>query len=169
VSPSLISQIEMDKSQPSVSTLFAITTALDITIESLFDDQPEQADAQPERAARQRHGGRNPVVHPTERESLTLDSGVVWERLGQVPNTHVDFLLITYLPGSTSSSSGQLMRHSGTEYGHLLKGSLVLTLGFDEYRLSAGDSVSFDSTTPHRYRNDGRKPAVGVWFVLERG
>jgi transcriptional regulator with XRE-family HTH domain len=168
VSPSLISQIEMDKSQPSVSTLFAITTALDITIESLFDEPDDDAVAQVRRAG-QRHRRRHPVVHPTERESLTLDSGVIWERLGQVPNTHVDFLLITYLPGSTSSSSGQLMRHSGTEYGHLLKGSLVLTLGFDEYRLSAGDSVSFDSTTPHRYRNDGRKPAVGVWFVLERG
>jgi quercetin dioxygenase-like cupin family protein len=58
------------------------------------------------------------------------------------------------------------MRHSGTEYGYLLSGSLMLTLGFDEYRLSAGDAVSFDSTTPHGYRNDGLEPAVGVWFVL---
>ena len=38
VSPSLISQIETDKSQPSVSTLYAITTALDITIEELFGE-----------------------------------------------------------------------------------------------------------------------------------
>ena len=93
---------------------------------------------------------------------------MIWERLGQVPNTHVDFLLITYQPGGTSSSSGELMRHSGTEYGYLLKGSLVLTLGFDEYRLAPGDAVSFESTTPHGYRNDGLKPAVGVWWVLER-
>jgi quercetin dioxygenase-like cupin family protein len=85
-----------------------------------------------------------------------------------MPNTHVDFLLITYQPGGTSSSSGELMRHSGTEYGYLLKGSLILTLGFDEYRLAPGDAVSFESTTPHGYRNDGREPAVGVWWVLER-
>jgi transcriptional regulator with XRE-family HTH domain len=189
VSPSLISQIETDKSQPSVSTLYAITTALNITIEELFD-QSDGAVEQPAaissttalqlRAAafdgatrlsqldREDRGVRNPVVRPTERELLTLDSGVTWERLGQVPNTHVDFLLITYRPGSTSSSSGALMRHPGTEHGYLLTGSLVLNLGFDEYRLNAGDAVCFDSTTPHGYRNDGLEPAVGVWFVLER-
>jgi transcriptional regulator with XRE-family HTH domain len=209
VSPSLISQIETDKSQPSVSTLYAITTALDIAIEELFDQsetaatglQPAavpdvvasaEADVDAIRPAisstaavqlataafagatrltpqsRQDNGRRNPVVHPHERDLLTLDSGVTWERLGQVPNTHVDFLLITYRPGSTSSSSGALMRHPGTEYGYLLTGSLVLTLGFEEHRLNPGDAVSFDSTTPHGYRNEGLEPAVGVWFVLER-
>jgi transcriptional regulator with XRE-family HTH domain/quercetin dioxygenase-like cupin family protein len=190
VSPSLISQIETDKSQPSVSTLYAITNALDIAIESLFDEsdvaglsvaasdrdvstgsttRSAKARYRPRPSEQRPRGRRNPVVSRAERESLTLDSGVTWERLGQVPNTHVEFLQITYLPGGRSSSSGELMRHSGVEYGYLLKGSLVLTLGFDEYRLSAGDAVSFDSTTPHGYRNDGVKPAVGVWFVIERG
>jgi transcriptional regulator with XRE-family HTH domain len=192
VSPSLISQIETDKSQPSVSTLYAITTALDITIEELFGEPNgpgeerkelsagearESAAPSPQRLGglavhlpgpRQSDGRPRPIVRPDEHEVLTLDSGVTWERLGEVPHTHVDFLLITYRPGSTSSSSGELMRHSGTEFGYLLSGSLVLTLGFDEYRLSAGDAVSFDSTTPHGYRNDGVEPAVGVWFVLER-
>ena len=37
VSASLVSQIETGKSQPSVSTLYAITTALSISVESLFD------------------------------------------------------------------------------------------------------------------------------------
>jgi quercetin dioxygenase-like cupin family protein len=115
---------------------------------------------------RQRRVG--PVVEPNMREILTLDSGVTWELLGQIPNTHVDFLLITYQPGGTSSSSGLLMRHSGAEYGYVISGELTLTLGFDKHRLTAGDAVSFDSTLPHAYRNDGLEPAVGVWFVLER-
>lgn len=59
------------------------------------------------------------------------------------------------------------MRHGGCEYGHLMSGSLILTLGFQDHVLSAGDSVSFESSTPHRYRNDGPEPAVGVWFVTE--
>ncbi|WP_328420817.1 helix-turn-helix domain-containing protein [Streptomyces sp. NBC_00443] len=37
VSASLISQIENGKSQPSVSTLYAITTALGISVEALFE------------------------------------------------------------------------------------------------------------------------------------
>jgi uncharacterized cupin superfamily protein len=80
----------------------------------------------------------------------------------------VDFLLITYPPGATSSSRGGQMRHSGAEFGFVLRGELVLTLGFDEVRLGPGDAVSFPSTTPHSYRNDGTEPAVGVWFVIER-
>jgi quercetin dioxygenase-like cupin family protein len=50
----------------------------------------------------------------------------------------------------------------------VISGELILTLGFEEHRLGPGDAVSFDSTTPHGYRNDGTEPAVGVWFVLER-
>jgi quercetin dioxygenase-like cupin family protein len=89
----------------------------------------------------------------------------VWERLGRVPGAEADFLLVTYRPGGSSSGSGALMRHPGTEYGYLTSGELILTLGFEEYTVRPGDSVCFESTTPHRYRNDGEVPAVGVWFV----
>ncbi|MEV1085501.1 XRE family transcriptional regulator [Streptomyces sp. NPDC050211] len=177
VSASLVSQIETGKSQPSVSTLYAITTALGISVESLF----EARESMPRIAAGAAPGtvlhalaafaadpGRRigPLVTPGERETLELDSGVVWERLGHVPGTDVDFLRVTYRPGGSSSSSGGLMRHTGTEYGFLTSGELVLTLGFDEYPLHPGDAVCFESTTPHRYRNDGEEPAVGVWCVF---
>ncbi|MDO0910085.1 cupin domain-containing protein [Streptomyces sp. DT2A-34] len=183
VSASLISQIETGKSQPSVSTLYAITTALGISVESLFD-AGEAAAVSPVTvaapvtaasgtvlhalAAFAADPGRRigPLVTPDEREVLELDSGVVWERLGHVPGTDVDFLQVTYRPGGASSGSGGLMRHAGTEYGCLTSGELVLTLGFDEYTMRPGDAVCFESTTPHRYRNDGDVPAVGVWFVF---
>ena len=176
VSPSLISQIETGKSQPSVSSLYSITSALALSLEDLFDASDADAPATapgPARATSLRHLGTDrakaigPHVPPDDRELLTLDSGVTWERLGQVPHHHVDFLLVTYPPGSASSLDGRLMRHSGTEYGSLISGELELNLGFDKYMLVAGDSVSFESTKPHGYRNDGRVPAVGVWFVVE--
>ncbi|MFE9025489.1 helix-turn-helix domain-containing protein [Streptomyces iakyrus] len=176
VSPSLVSQIETGKSQPSVSTLYAITTALGISVESLFDVREHAAASSPgpspgtvphALAALAADPGRRigPLVGADGRETLELDSGVVWERLGRVPGAETDFLLVTYRPGGSSSGSGALMRHPGTEYGHLTSGELVLTLGFEEYTLRPGDSVCFESTTPHRYRNDGEVPAVGVWFV----
>ncbi|MER5944082.1 XRE family transcriptional regulator [Streptomyces sp. NPDC001928] len=176
VSASLVSQIENGKSQPSVSTLYAITTALGISVEALFDSG-ESVVASPVAAAPgtvlhalaafAADPGRRigPLVTPDDREVLELDSGVVWERLGHVPGTQVDFLQVTYRPGGASSSSGGLMRHAGTEYGYLTSGELILTLGFDEYTLRPGDAVCFESTTPHRYRNDGEVPAIGTWFV----
>jgi transcriptional regulator with XRE-family HTH domain len=175
VSASLISQIETGKSQPSVGTLYAITTALDISIEDVFDPPDQRAASLSDgpsapttvlEALGSLRGQRvGPLVTPNIRQVLQLDSGVTWERLGQLPRTHVDFLLITYEPGGMSSSSGRLMRHPGAEYGYLISGELTLTLGFDELRLTPGDAVSFESTTPHRYHNDGSTPAVGVWFV----
>ncbi|MEU0201135.1 MULTISPECIES: XRE family transcriptional regulator [unclassified Streptomyces] len=176
VSASLVSQIETGKSQPSVSTLYAITTALGISVESLFDAREgARAAALPAARGTVPHAlaalaadpGRRigPLAAAGGRETLELDSGVVWERLGRVPGADVDFLLVTYRPGGASSGSGALMRHAGTEYGYLTSGELILTLGFDEYTVRPGDSVCFESTTPHRYRNDGEVPAVGVWFV----
>jgi transcriptional regulator with XRE-family HTH domain len=176
VSPSLISQIETGKSQPSVSTLYSITSALGLSLEDLFDasDPNELAAAT---AASNAVGlrylstdlakGIGPHVAPHDRELLTLESGVTWERLGQVPHHRVEFLLVTYQPGSASSSDGRLMRHSGTEYAYLISGELELALGFDKYQLTAGDSVCFESTRPHGYSNNGELPAVGVWFVVE--
>lgn len=176
VSPSLISQIETGKSQPSVSTLYSITSALGLSLEDLFDasDPHELAAAT---AASNAVGlrylsndlakGVGPHVSANDRELLTLESGVTWERLGQVPHHRVEFLLVTYQPGSASSADGRLMRHSGTEYAYLISGELELALGFDKYQLTAGDSVCFESTRPHGYSNNGELPAVGVWFVVE--
>lgn len=183
VSASMISQIETAKSQPSVSTLYAITNALGVSIEELFAVSGEASAESAAPAARVAHSGvpttvldalgsfgqarLGPLVHRKQRQILQLDSGVTWELLGKLPHHSVDFLLITYAPGGTSSSTGGLMRHPGSEYGFLLGGELVVTLGFEKFRLKAGDAVSFDSTTPHSYQNDGDEPAVGVWFVVE--
>jgi transcriptional regulator with XRE-family HTH domain len=179
VSASMISQIEMGRSRPSVSTLYAMTTALGLSLEDVFTqaataapaamlDEAAGAEGTPIAGVGASPSHRaGPHVRPEDRQCLTLDSGVTWERLGQLPHHNTDFLLITYPPGATSSSSGGLMRHSGSEYGYVIAGELTLTLGFDDIQLRPGDAVCFESTTPHRYRNDGTEPAIGVWFVVE--
>ena len=172
VSASMISQIENGKSRPSVSTLYAITTALGLPMQDVFAVDNLSGPAPPTSVLGALGAARGirlgPHVRPKERQILTLDSGVTWERLGSLPPLDVDFLQITYAPGGSSSSSGELMRHPGWEYGYLVSGNLVLTLGFDEIVLEAGDAVSFDSTTPHCYRNESSEPAVGIWFVIQQ-
>jgi transcriptional regulator with XRE-family HTH domain len=177
VSASMISQIETGKAQPSVGTLYAITTVLGMSIQDVFEEMPGAdtgmaapvaAPATVLEALGSARGLRlGPLVRPAERQVLRLDSGVTWERLGSLSTHAVDFLLVTYAPGGSSSSTGDLMRHPGAEYGFLLSGELVLTLGFEDILVRPGDAVSFDSTTPHRYRNDGTEPAVGLWYVIE--
>ncbi len=174
LSPSLISQIETGKCQPSVSTLYAITTALGVSVQDVFGEAmasggPAAAGqpADPAAADGELPEPGGPVVCPPQRDVLELDSGVVWQRLGRVPGSHVDFLLVSYAPGGCSSPAGRLMQHAGTEYGYLIQGELTVTLGPRSHRLMPGDAVSFASATPHSYRNEGTVPAVGIWFVAD--
>jgi uncharacterized cupin superfamily protein len=60
------------------------------------------------------------------------------------------------------------MRHTGTEFAFLLRGTLKIQVGFDEYVLHPGDAMALDSTEPHLLVNEGTEPAEGIWFVLGR-
>lgn len=196
VSPSFISQLETGKAQPSVATLFAICEALGIATDELFDnDAPTNrvmtngaarggTDAtnnswrtvtsfgtlsSPVRGARSADdaASNSPLVHPHERKVLVLDSGVIWESLTTTRSEKADFMFVRYEVGGSSTMEDRLIRHVGTEYGFILCGTLEVTLGFESYRLTAGDSISFDSSRPHRLANVGDIPVEAVWMNLE--
>jgi transcriptional regulator with XRE-family HTH domain/mannose-6-phosphate isomerase-like protein (cupin superfamily) len=182
VSASLISQIETGKSEPSVSTLMAIITELDLPVnEIVFDSkEAERAVAPPATRTRAAGGGsttvwnggsrarQSPVQLGGSRRSIHLDSGVIWQRLTAQPDHDVDFLYVHYEPGGASTPSKSLMRHSGREYGYVISGSLRVSVGFEDYELSPGDSIAFDSTEPHRLATIGDEPAEAIWFVVGR-
>jgi transcriptional regulator with XRE-family HTH domain len=174
ISPSALSQIETGKSRPSVSTLYAIVSTLGISLDELFGGQA----LSPRRASRPRAGaGAPPVVTSLDadrvqraatRHRIGLESGVLWERLTAQPDSDADFLYVVYEPGGSSSPNDLFMRHAGREYGLVLTGTLEVTVGFETYDLGPGDSISFDSTIPHRLRNTGSEPVTGVWLVIGR-
>ena len=99
---------------------------------------------------------------------VELDSGVIWERLTSHEHEDVDFLHVIYDVGGSSASDERLMRHPGREYGYVLSGRLGVQLGFERHELGSGDSIAFDSTTPHRLWNLGDEVVHGVWFVMGR-
>jgi transcriptional regulator with XRE-family HTH domain/quercetin dioxygenase-like cupin family protein len=173
LSASALSQIETGKSRPSVKTLYAIVSELRISLDELFENPSAAGNgavaADVRAGAPQRGSGSPPIVQrAASRATLELDSGVVWERLTAAHDPDVDFLCTTYNVGGASSSNRKLLRHSGREYGVVLSGELEVTVGFETYRLKAGDSVSFDSQQPHLLVNPGDVPARTVWFVIGR-
>src|SRR5581483_9013957 len=206
VSASMLSQVETDRTRPSVSTIYAIATELGISIDALLSDREaaglDAADAMAEGGVLGAAGPggtglggpgqggtgqggpglggagsrRSPslgelvcqLVRPETRRKLELESGVTWELLSDLLPHLVDFMYVTYEPGGRSSSSGKLMRHTGTEFAYLLRGKLKIQVGFDEYVLQAGDALAFDSSEPHLLVNEGAEPAEGIWFVLGR-
>jgi transcriptional regulator with XRE-family HTH domain len=169
LSPSLISQVETGKSQPSISTLFAIVGELEIPVnEVVWEADPDGRD--PGRRSRDADAAwpHSPVQRANERLSIRLDSGVSWQRLTAHPDHDVDFLLLRYEPGGESTAPESLMRHNGKEYGYILSGRLRVTIGFESYELRRGDSISFDCTEPHRLAAVGDQAVEAVWFVMGR-
>lgn len=160
VTPSLLSQIETDKVQPSLNTLYQLVSRLNLSIDALLG------------VGDGRSGGPLAVeVRPTvqraeENPVLVLSTGVRWERLAGGAEETMEPLIITFPPHTTSSPASGLSQYQGYEFGLLLEGRLTLKLGFDSYDLNAGDSVHFDAFRPHEYVNETDEPARGVWFVL---
>jgi transcriptional regulator with XRE-family HTH domain len=164
ISASAISQIETGRSRPSVETLYSIVQELGIALDDLFPAE-RGSRLEPRSADRQLVS----LVQPADtRQSIDLESGVRWERLTPTTEPDIDFLYVTYDVGGSSSADGALMRHAGREYGLLLEGTLRVTVGFDSYLLHAGDSIAFDSTTPHLLEAANGEPAKAVWFVVGR-
>ena len=161
ISPSAISQIETGRARPSVATLWAIVTELGMSLDDLFQHGADGPDPEPATP-------RAPVVTPEAREALQLATGVRWERLTADADPDVDFIWVVYDVGGSSSPDDTFIRHAGHEYGLVLSGRLEVTFGFESRVLGPGDSIDFESTTPHRLRNAGDEPVTGVWVVVGR-
>lgn len=174
-SPSMISQIERGSTKPSVSTLYAISTALSISTDSLITGIPDddEAPASAVVSVAPAAGHRQPaapdiVLHPGDRRVLNLERGVQWQLLMPVPDPSTEFMEVTYAPGGGSAAADHAIRHNGREYCVILEGTLSVQIGFESFALEPGDSMAFDSTIPHRFWNEGEQTVRAVWFVLDR-
>lgn len=181
VSPSFISQLERNKTNASVGTLYALVEALGLSLDHLVAAEPATSPGLQSVPAASVPGiptGGEPDVRvsrfmPVDSPVQRADSrarirfpGVTWERLTQASDALVDFLHVRYEPGSASCAAEDMMRHGGREYGFVLSGRIRVQIGFDTYELSEGDSVSFDSMTPHRLSNEFDAPVEAVWVVV---
>jgi len=163
VSPSLVSQIELDRVNPSVSTLYSLVTELGMTMSDVFGDGRPA-----ERAAQQPRSSDGLAERPETRRVINLASGVRWERLTPHSDSDVEFLYVTYPIGAESCPEDALMTHGGREYGYVTSGTLGVLVGFEEYELQPGGSIAFDSSSPHRLWTIGEEPVNAVWVVIGR-
>lgn len=185
VSPSLISQIERGQSRPSVSTLFALAEALQVPIDAFFsrqnvgspadpedhvevqDEVPEEVPQAPDDGPEPPPGERRYLVRRDARSAIDIEGGVRWELLTPTTLEHVEFMELVYGPGAQSHET--LYRHPGSEMVLVTSGQLDIYVGFDHFRLQAGDSIHFPSSRPHRYVNATREEARAITVILHDG
>lgn len=143
---SLISQVETEKANPSLSSLIAIAKALNVTVGSFFDDDEVLS---------------NPIVRVDERKMIETSTGIKYYLLTpDLRNKRAEFLLGVYKRGT---STEKVWTHEGEEYGLVLEGALEVMIQDQKYVLNQGDSIYIDSTKPHMLRNIHKGKTTVIW------
>jgi transcriptional regulator with XRE-family HTH domain len=172
LSPSAVSRIETGKNHPSVRTLYAFASELEVTVdEVLFGHaRPWGREAAPMTSSSSSSGAAPGLAlqRAEGNTAIRLESGVRWRRLMLWSEEDVEFIETTYEPGDASSAPDALVRHSGHEFVHVLAGELQVVVGVDELVLGPGDSVAFPSSIPHRLCNQGDETVRAIWVVHGR-
>ena len=171
ISPSALSQIETGRTRPSVMTLYAIVSELQMSLDELLRVRVRVRGTRPPAPPVIHDGPRLPavsgaVLHAEGRRTIDLGTGVRWERLTPLAESNADFLFVTYEVGSSSSWEPIAVRHAGREYGLVLSGRIRIALGRAEHELGPADSIAFDTSQPHRIDNVGDEPATAVWCMV---
>jgi transcriptional regulator with XRE-family HTH domain len=176
VSASHVSQVERGLASFSVRALYNVVNELGISMDSLFEEVlPEgeipaplpldevvaiSGDTSLEEAGI--------VLRRADRPTISLSSGPRWERLTAKPELSAEFIDVIYAPALDAEPPRDFVRHDGREYGVIIRGELNVQVGFGTALLEAGDSISFDSSIPHRFWNSTDHEVQAIWFVLDR-
>src|SRR3970040_1900141 len=121
LSASLISQLESGLSKPSVGTLYAIVTELDLSLYKLLRAHHHSGQVGSESDPEGESGRGRPLVHPEDRKAIDLASGVRWEQLTADTEEGVDFLHAIYEVGGASTPDESLIRHNGAGSGYVIR------------------------------------------------
>ena len=145
VSIGFLSSLERGQMRSSVATLRRIARFYRTNILSLFETAGENLR----------------IVRPSQRKILETNAGVRMELLAW-GNTAMEPHLFRIKRGG---SSGESYTHEGEEFLHVLRGEFEIWLNTDEhYHMKVGDSLYFQSSTPHRWRNPGKTESWLLWI-----
>jgi len=145
VSVGFLSALERGQMSASIATLRRIARYYRTNILSFFEPAKDNSR----------------LVKPAGRKILETTKGVRMELLAW-GNTAMEPHLFRIKPGG---SSGEPYTHEGEEFLHVLRGQFEIWLNQDEhYLLETGDSLYFQSSTPHRWKNPGKKESWLLWI-----
>jgi transcriptional regulator with XRE-family HTH domain len=136
LSSGMLSKIENGLTSPSLSTIKALSHALNVPVTSLFRKYEEERDA----------------IFVAAGQGLTIDrrgtrAGHQYQLLGHSVGKHT---VEPYLVELTEKSDVfPLFQHEGVEFIYMLEGEVSYRHGGQTYTLRPGDSLFFDSDAPH--------------------
>lgn len=147
VTKGMLSQVENNRTIPSLTVFLSIIKSMQIDINDFFTDfytSPTSKVIFKKEAQYQ----------PFEKENTV---GFHYQRImsSTIDQYHVDFVLLTLTPDAQRAS----VQTDAFEFKYILKGKVEYTIGEEIFLMETGDSIFFDATEPHNPRNVGNTEA----------
>jgi transcriptional regulator with XRE-family HTH domain len=148
ISESFLSQLERGRTNATIATLQRLATALGIDVSDLF-------------------GAEAPRPRVQRRDARDF---VAWGLLGKKalltakPFHSLEVVVARFEPGG-STGDEPYTHGDSEELLIVVEGRVHVQLGDEVYEVAAGDSVHYESSTPHRVANAGDETAE-VLFVI---
>jgi transcriptional regulator with XRE-family HTH domain len=152
LSAALLSKLERGKLFPTLPTLLRIAMVFGVGLDYFFTDERKRRVVGVVRRDERVRFPERPGTQEVQYYFECLDYRATERKLS------------AYLADFQEAAPEKLKshQHAGVEFLYLIKGSLAVKIGGDEYVLEADDSIYFDSAAAHSYRRRGAKPCVGV-------
>src|SRR3989304_863366 len=151
LSASFLSQLDLGQVSPSIASLENIAKALNVYITYFFDD-PQKTDSV--------------VIRKNERRKIYSKGSmaIIQPLAHEISKKKIELFMLTLEVGGEGGEHPYSSRH-GEEFGIILQGKVKFTLEQNEYTLEDGDSVYFNSTKPHNWKNIGKKEAIIILVI----
>ncbi|HEV3414331.1 MAG TPA: XRE family transcriptional regulator [Puia sp.] len=156
VSKGLISQIENNRTVPSLPVLFNIIHSLEENLPGFFEDMQQGSTKNHivlVRAGEGRHFTKEPVKGFTYKRILTRS----------IATQATDVVLLEL---KKKASRREMIRTDAFECKYVLKGSVEYQIDKETVTLHEGDTLFFDGRAPHRLRNIGNGDAEILIFYF---
>ena len=145
-----ISQIERDKSQPSIDDLRDLADVLNVPLSILFGQTGSGSEEQ------------GYIVRKSARRVIGSNSSGLKEELLS-PDLTDDFEVV-YSTFEPNSKLAKTQKRKTQEVGYVISGSLVLNINDKEFKVSEGDSFRIKGEA-HSWANPFPKPCKIIWVI----
>jgi transcriptional regulator with XRE-family HTH domain len=150
VSKGLISQIENNRTIPSLLVLINLVRSLGVDLNDFFADVADNTSE-----------SRVIVRRVADYQAFEKEEtkGFQYKRIltKTIHNLPTDVVLLELAPGAKRKFA---VRTDAYEFKYVIKGVVEYDIGDERFSLKEGDSIFFDANQPHRPSNTGQYPAL---------
>ena len=149
LSKGFISLLERDLTSPSIATLMDILESLGSDLKAFFSETGDEKLV----------FGEDDIFVKEDAEGIR---GRIRWLVPSAQKNQMEPIMVELGPGGETEEDDP---HEGEEFGYVLSGSVLLTVGGAKHKLKKGDSFYFSPTRPHSLANRGKSEAKIVWVT----